>query len=171
MKSLMDIMKSSMTSLYESLLDDGDEILNNSNINIFNIISSSKSEKEFYKHIDTLADACVPVNINDDLSKYKNSFFLMELMTTYNRKNRGIKIDKYFKKTKKPLFINYFNTGDLFISKCDKRTFLELKYEYTPTLKSDTVYVFPKYIEEQYVEWVEGLPTKYLNFVEKSKVI
>jgi hypothetical protein len=38
-------------------------------------------------------------------------------------------------------------------------------------LKSDTVYVFPKEVEKQYVEWVTGLPTKYLRFAEKSKVI
>lgn len=94
----------------------------------------------------------------------------MEMMTAFNRKNYGIKIDKYFK-NKTPLFINYFNTGRFFISKTDKHTFHELKYEFTPGLKSDTVYVLPKDIEEQYVEWVTSLPAKYLNFVEKSKVI
>jgi hypothetical protein len=140
-------------------------------LNIFSIISNSKSEDEFYKHINTLKDLCIAVDIKDDLSKYKNSFFLMELMSTYNRKNHGVKIDKYFKKTKKPLFINRFSTGDLFITKSDKRTFHELKYEYTPALKSDTVYVFPKDIEEQYIEWVKSLADRYLDSTNKRKVI
>ena len=160
-----------MKSLYESLLDDEEEILNRTNLNIFNIISDSKSDGEFYEKINMLKDLCIAVDITDDLSKYKNSFFLMELMSALSKKNHGIKIDKYFKKTKKPLFINYFSTGDLVITKCNKYTFFELKYEYTPCLKSDTVYVLPKEIEKQYVEWVNGLPGKYLNFAEKSKVI
>ena len=159
-----------MKTLYESLLDDEEELLDKPDLNIFSIISNSKSETEFYEKINLLKDLCIAVDIKDDLSKYKNSFFLMELMATFNRKNYGIKIDKYFK-NKTPLFINYFSTGRLFISKTDKRTFHELKYEYTPSLKSDTVYVFPKDIEKQYVEWVASLPAKYLNFVEKSKVI
>lgn len=160
-----------MKTLYESLLDDEEELLDKPDLNIFSIISNSKSETEFYEKINLLKDLCIAVDINDDLSKYKNSFFLMELMSSYNKKRHGVKIDQYFKKTKRPLFINRFSTGDLFISKCDKRTFIELKYEYTPSLKSDTVYVFPKDIEKQYIEWVAALPAKYLNFVEKSKVI
>ena len=160
-----------MKTLYESLLDDEEELLDKPDLNIFNIISNSKSENEFYEKINVLKDLCIAVNINDDLSKYKNSFFLMELMAHYSKKKYGVIIDKYFKKTRKPLFINHFSSGDLFITKSDKRTFHELKYEYTPALKSDTVYVFPKDIEKQYVEWVAALPAKYLNFVEKSKVI
>jgi hypothetical protein len=164
-------MKQLSNYIAESLLDTEDEIFDKIDLNIFSIISNSKSEDEFYKHINTLKDLCIAVDIKDDLSKYKNSFFLMELMSTYNRKNHGVKIDKYFKKTKKTLFINRFSTGDLFITKSDKRTFHELKYEYNPALKSDTVYVFPKDIEEKYVEWVAALPAKYLTFVEKSKVL
>ena len=164
-------MKQLSNYIVESLLDTEDEIFDKMDLNIFSIISNSKSENEFYEHIKTLCDMCIAVRIDDDLSKYKNSFFLMELMTSYNKKRYGIKIDKYFKKAKKPLFINRFSTGDLFITKSDKRTFHELKYEFTPGLKSNTVYVLPKDIEEQYVEWVSGLPAKYLNFAEKSKVI
>jgi hypothetical protein len=126
---------------------------------------------EFYEKINTLKDLCIAVDIKDDLSKYKNSFFLMELMSTHNRKNYGVKIDKYFKKTKKPLFVNYFQSVGIRTAMSTKLTFIELKYEYTPALKSDTVYVFPKEVEKQYVEWVTGLPTKYLRFAEKSKVI
>jgi predicted Zn-dependent peptidase len=167
-------MKQLSNYIAESLLDTEDEIFDRMDLNIFSIISNSKSEDEFYEHIKSLCDMCIAVNINDDLNKYKNSFFLMELMTTYNGKNYGIKIDKYFKKTKKPLFINFINyskSGSLFISINNKHTFHELKYEYTPTLKSDTVYVFPKDIEEQYVEWVKSLTNRYLNFTEKSKVL
>jgi hypothetical protein len=160
-----------MKSLYESLLDDEEEVLDRTNLNIFNMILNSKSEDEFYKHIKTLCDVCIAVNINDDLSKYKNSFFLMELWTHYSKKNHGVKIDKYFKKTKKPLFVNYFQSVGIHTAMSTKLTFNELKYEYTPTLKSDTVYVLPKTIEEQYVEWVKGLTNKYLDFKSKSKVI
>lgn len=156
MKSLMDIMKSSTTSLYESLLDDEDDLLNKQVLNIFDIISNSQSRDEFYEHIKTLCDSCIAVNINDDLSKYKNSFFLMELIATFNNSNYGVKIDRYFKKNKKPLFINYFRPGDISACMSDKLTFNELKYEYTPALKSDTVYVFPKNIEKQYTEWVQN---------------
>ena len=158
-----------MKTLYESLLDDEEELLDKPDLNIFSIISNSKSETEFYEKINLLKDLCIAVDINDDLSKYKNSFFLMELMSTYNRKNYGVKIDKYFKKTRKPLFINHFSSGDLFITKSDKRTFHELKYEYTPSLKSDTVYVFPKDIEAQYVEWVNNLANIYLDWNSKNK--
>lgn len=165
-------MKQLSNYIAESLLDTEDEIFDKMDLNIFSIISNSKSQDEFYERLNTLKDLCIDVDINDDLSKYKNSFFLMELMSHYNKKDYGVKIDKYFKKTKKPLFINVFSsTGELFVTKSDKRTFIELKYEYTPGLKSDTVYVFPKDIEKQYVEWVAALPAKYLNFVEKSKVI
>lgn len=164
-------MKQLSDYISESLLDTEDEIFDKMDLNIFSIISKSETEDEFYKHIKELCDMCIAVDINDDLSKYKNSFFLMELMTYYNKKNHGIKIDKYFQKNKKPLFIKRFSTGDLVITKSDKRTFFELKYEYTPGLKSDTVYVLPKDIEKQYVEWVNSLPAKYLNFAEKSKVI
>jgi hypothetical protein len=167
-----------MKSLYESLLDDEEEVLDRTNLNIFNIISNSKSEAEFYEHIKTLCDVCIAVNINDDLSKYKNSFFLMELMTSYNGKNDGIKIDKYFKKTKNPLFINFndrsYKKLKIIAKVCEKHTFNELKYEYAPSLKSDTVYVFPKYIEEQYVEWVKSLTHEYfdwMSFKSKSKVL
>lgn len=163
-------MKQLSNYIAESLLDTEDEIFDKMDLNVFNYIYNSKTQDEFYKHIKTLCDLCIAVDINDDLSKYKNSFFLIQLRSS-NKNDCGIKIDKYFKKAKKPLFINCFKSGDLFISKMDKRTFHELKYEYTPTLKSDTVYVLPKDIEEKYVEWVAGLPAKYLNFVEKSKVI
>ena len=163
-------MKQLINYITESLLDTEDEIFNRMDLNIFSIIYNSKSEDEFYEKLNELKDLCIAVKIDDDLSKYKNSFFLMEL-TSMSGKNCGVKIDKYFKKTKKPLFINHFSSGDLFITKSDKRTFHELKYEYTPALKSDTVYVFPKDIEKQYVEWVSSLPAKYLNFVEKSKVL
>jgi hypothetical protein len=135
------------------------------------MISSSKSEDEFYEKLNVLKDLCIAVNINDDdLSKYKNSFFLMEVISM-GRKNCGVKIDKYFKKTKKPLFVNYFQSVGIHTAMSTKLTFIELKYEYTPALKSDTVYVFPKEVEKQYVEWVTGLPAKYLRFAEKSKVI
>lgn len=165
-------MKQLSDYISESLLDGEDEIFDRMDLNIFNYISNSKTEDEFYKHIKELCDMCIAVNINDDLSKYKNSFFLMELMTYYSKKNYGVKIDKYFKKTRKPLWVSYFkSSGNIFVSVADKLTFNELKYEYTPALKSDTVYVFPKDIEKQYVEWVAALPAKYLNFVEKSKVI
>jgi predicted Zn-dependent peptidase len=167
-------MKQLSNYIAESLLDTEDEIFDRMDLNIFSMISNSKSENEFYEKLNELKDLCIAVNINDDLNKYKNSFFLMELMTTYNGKNYGIKIDKYFKKTKKPLFINFINyskSGSLSISINNKHTFHELKYEYTPTLKSDTVYVFPKDIEEQYVEWVKSLTNRYLNFTEKSKVL
>lgn len=145
-----------MKSLYESLLDDEEELLNKPDLNIFDIISNSQSRDEFYEHIKTLCNSCIAVNINDDLSKYKNSFFLMELMATFNKSNYGIKIDRYFKKTKKPLFINYFKPGSAFVGVSDRHTFNELKYEYTPALKSDTVYVFPENIEKQYIEWVQN---------------
>jgi hypothetical protein len=158
MKTLMDIMKSSMTSLYESLLDDEEELLDKSNLNIFDIISKSQSKDEFYEHIKTLCNSCIAVNINDDLSKYKNSFFLMELMATYNNSNYGIKIDRYFKKTKNSVFVNYFRPGKISAAMADKLTFHELRYEYVPALKSDTVYVFPKNIEKQYIEWVQNHP-------------
>lgn len=42
MKSLNEYMK-------ESLLDDEEELLNKPDLNIFNIISNSKSEDEFYE--------------------------------------------------------------------------------------------------------------------------
>lgn len=167
-------MKQLSNYIAESLLDTEDEIFDKIDLNIFNIISNSKTENEFYEHIKTLCDMCIAVDINDDLSKYKNSFFLMELMTTYNRKNYGIKIDKYFKKTKNPLFINFFRTGyatRIMTIVSEKHTFNELKYEYTPALKSNTVYVFPKDIEEQYVEWVKSLTNSRLDFKNKSKVI
>lgn len=164
-------MKQLSNYIAESLLDTEDEIFDRMDLNIFSIISDSKSEDEFYEKLNELKDLCIAVKIDDDLSKYKNSFFLMELMTSYSKKNHGVKIDKYFKKTKKPLFVNYFQSVGIHTAISTKLTFNELKYEYTPGLKSDTVYVFPKDIEKQYVEWVTGLPAKYLRFAEKSKVL
>lgn len=166
-------MKQLNDYISESLLDTEDEIFDRMDLNIFNNISDSKTNDEFYEKIDTLKDLCIAVDINDDLSKYKNSFFLMELMTNYDGKNYGIKIEKYFKKTKKPLFINFsdrpYRKLKIVASVCEKQTFNKLKYEWTPSLKSDTVYVFPKDIEAQYVEWVNNLANIYLDWNSKNK--
>lgn len=166
-------MKQLIDYISESLLDTEDEIFDGMDLNIFNNISNSKTEDEFYEKIDTLKDLCIAVDINDDLSKYKNSFFLMELMTNYDEKNCGIKIEKYFKKTKNPLFINFSDSSHrklkIVASVCEKHTFNKLKYEWTPSLKSDTVYVFPKDIEAQYVEWVNNLANIYLDWNSKNK--
>lgn len=171
-------MKQLSNYISESLLDTDDEIFDKMDLNIFNIISKSKTEDEFYKNIKILCDSCIAVNIDDDLSKYKNSFFLMELVMNYNKKNYGVKIDKYFKKTKNPLFINFndcsYSELKIMVNVCEKHTFNELKYEYSPTLKSDTVYVLPKDIEKQYVEWVKSLTHEYfgwMGFKKKSKVL
>lgn len=166
-------MKQLRDYIIESLLDTDDEIFDKIDLNIFNHIANSKTEDEFYEKIDTLKDLCIAVDINDDLSKYKNSFFLMELMTSYNEKNYGIKIEKYFKKTKNPLFINFsdrpYRKLKIVASVCEKHTFNKLKYEWTPSLKSDTVYVFPKDIEAQYVEWVKSLTHEYFDWNSKNK--
>lgn len=171
-------MKTLSDYITESLLDTDDEIFDRMDLNVFNHISNSKTEDEFYERINLLKDLCIAVDVNDELSKYKNSFFLMELMTTFNKKNYGIQIDKYFKKTKKPLFINFYDCShrklNIMVNACEKHTFNELKYEYSPSLKSNTVYVFPKDIEAQYVEWVNSLTHEYfgwMGFKNKSKVI
>ena len=169
-------MKNLSNYITESLLDTEDEIFDRMDLNVFNHISNSKTEDEFYERINLLKDLCIAVDVNDELSKYKNSFFLMELMTTFNRKNYGIKIEKYFKKTKKPLFINFYDCTykplKILTSVTEKHTFNELKYEYSPSLKSNTVYIFPKDIESQYIEWVKSLANNiYLDLKNKSKVI
>ena len=133
MKSLNEYMK-------ESLLDDEEELLDKSNLNIFNIISKSESKEEFYKHIKTLCDLCTAVNINDDLSKYKNSFFLTPLVSA-NNNDCGIKI---FKKIKQSLFINYFNGIGVFLTLAKRITFTELKKAdrtTSATLKNNIVYI------------------------------
>lgn len=171
-------MKTLSYYITESLLDTEDEIFDRMDLNVFNLISNSKTEDEFYERINLLKDLCIAVDVNDELSKYKNSFFLMELMTNFNGKNYGINIEKYFKKTKKPLFINFYDCSHrklkIITRVTEKHTFNELKYEYSPSLKSDTVYVFPKDIEAQYVEWVNSLTHEYfdwMGFKNKSKVI
>ena len=163
-------MKNLSSYITESLLDTEDEIFDRMDLNVFNLISNSKTEDEFYERINILKDLCIAVNINDDLSKYKNSFFLMELVTyDPKEKNSGIKIDKYFRKTKKPLFINFSDCSykklKIMASVCEKHTFNKLKYEWTPSLKSDTVYVFPKNIEEQYIEWANNLTAAYFGWM------
>ena len=168
-------MKNLNDYITESLLDTEDEIFDRMDSNIFNLISNSKTEDEFYERINLLKDLCIAVNVNDELGKYKNSFFLMELMTTFNRKNYGINIAKYFKKTKKTLFINFYEHSNMPLKiltrATEKHTFNELKYKYSPSLKSNTVYVFPKNIETQYIEWVKSLANDYLDLKNKSKVI
>jgi hypothetical protein len=168
-------MKNLSNYITESLLDTEDEIYDRMDLSIFNLISNSKTEDEFYERINLLKDLCIAVNVNDELSKYKNSFFLMELMTTFNRKNYGINIEKYFKKTKKPLFINFYDCSHeklkIITRATEKHAFDELKYKYSPSLKSNTVYVFPKNVEAQYVEWVKSLTNNYLDLKNKSKVI
>lgn len=168
-------MKTLSDYITESLLDTEDEIFDKMDLNVFNLISNSKTEDEFYERINLLKDLCIAVDVNDELSKYKNSFFLMELMTTFNRKNYGINIEKYFKKTKKPLFINFYDWSHeklkIITRATEKHTFDELKYKYSPSLKSNTVYVFPKNVEAQYVEWVKSLANNYLDLKNKSKVI
>ena len=168
-------MKTLSDYITESLLDTEDEIFDRMDLNVFNLISNSKTKDEFYERINLLKDLCIAVDVNDELSKYKNSFFLMELMTTFNRKNYGINIEKYFKKTKKPLFINFYDWSHeklkIITRATEKHTFDELKYKYSPSLKSNTVYVFPKNVEAQYVEWVKSLANNYLDLKNKNKVI
>jgi hypothetical protein len=175
-------MKQLNEYIIESLLDTDDEIFDKIDLNIFNHIANSKTENEFYEQVNILKDLCIAVDINDKLSKYKNSFFLMEVVSKFNKSdNKGIIIDKYFDKTKCPLSITPLSSTarywggheDENISTivCEKHTFDELKHEYHPTLKSDTVYVIPKDIEKQYKKWVKSLTDRYLGSTNKRKVI
>ena len=159
MKTLMDILKSSMTSLYESLLDDEEELLGKLDIKLqlFNNIFYAKNKNDFYKNIDILCDMCDVVDINDDLSKYKDSVFVMKMYAKSSRKKPyGMRLEKYFIKTKKPLFINFISAGKMDITMLNtKTTFHELRNENVLGLKDDIVYVMPKDLEKTFVEWLQ----------------
>ena len=158
MKSLMDIMKSSMTSLYESLLDDEEEVLNRSYINIFDNLCSSTNRKDFYKNMEILFDMCTKVNSIEEMKKHKNSFFIATVNNSFSGNLAGIVIDKALVKSKKAVRIGIYTGVDeifLYISKFGKICFGQ-GHRISGYDQYEHIYVLPPELEKQWIEYLKN---------------
>ena len=82
MKTLMDIMKSCMTSLYESLLDDEEELLDKDlDIDIFDLILKSKNREEFNNRLDILESLGEEWPYPGDVLNKKDVYFFVVTST------------------------------------------------------------------------------------------
>ena len=77
-----------MKTLYESLLDDEEDLLDKVDINLFDKLDNSKTIVEYQKFIDILLDSCEKINFKqialddekyDKMAKDTTSFYICVL--------------------------------------------------------------------------------------------
>ena len=167
-----------MRSLYESLLDDEEELLNKPDLNIFDKLYASKTRKEFYKLVDILFDLCTKVNSAEEMQKYKNVFFVTELFHAFSGTPSGIVIDKAAHKNKKSVVFSIYesvNKTCMYISKFGKIKFGQ-GHRISGYDQHEDVYMMPESIGKQFIEYlkthedfiqVENFGMQYKNKISK----
>jgi hypothetical protein len=146
-----------MKTLYESLLDDEEEVLDRTNLNIFSDLYASKTKKEFYKQVDILFDLCTKVNSAEEMQKHKNAFFVTELFHAFSGAPSGIVIDKAAHKNKKSVVFSIYesvNKTCMYISKFGKIKFGQ-GHRVSGYDQHEDVYMMPEGIAKQFVEYLK----------------
>ena len=97
-----------MKTLYESLLDDEEELLDKVDINLFDKLDNSKTMVEYQKFIDILLDSCEKINFKqialddekyDKMAKDTTSFYICVLNDKDS--NKTLYINRLFNKSSK----------------------------------------------------------------------
>ena len=193
MKTLMDIMKSSMTSLYESLLDDEEEVMDRVKFNMFDFIYNSRTDDEWQGRIQILKDACEEFDITkmsaeerlelkEQLSKDKKSLFFCHHEYRGGSYRMGsLYINKSFKGSAKTSISlmkssKYKDDGSGNIS-------VDLHYvdgkidpffKYKPSYKHTHPAIFyrmPKKVEDEFYEWAYRITAQGTPLANMKKYI
>ena len=147
--------KKKRKTLKESLLDDFDEIVNRSDINIFNALYDSKSTKEFKQTLETLLSVCTKMKLSEaEKPKYKSSFFL------HPNNDNGLElvVGKLFQNSKSALEIS--GRFPPVIS----YTFMDWQVKELLEQPDLTLYLLPNDLEEHFIKWLQKNTPVGANF-------
>lgn len=156
-----------MKTLYESLLDDEEELINSIDLNnIFERISSAKSLKEFTKYFDILLGSCAKYVISEltpeqklEFDKDKKSLYICK-MEGWNKQliiyiNRIFKYTSKFSVKIKPVENTYSNSFFVYYTteKIKPSPFYsQSRNSITPNI----IYKIPASLMKSFKEWYEN---------------
>lgn len=156
-----------MRSLYESLLDDEEELLDKVDINLFDRLDNSDTPAEYQKFIDILLDSCEKINFGqitlddekyDKITKDTTSFYICVLNAG---SDKALYINRLFNKSSK-YFVRFCPVHMTFLNRYMIQTWLgkidggnALMYFASKSQIPKFIYKMPKKLMSVFDKWYD----------------